>query len=207
MTALVLTAMLFATAPQAATSVGAPDLKSMTCAQLKTEGDRHLAIMMHGPDPEGTKLAEEKLNRDMTNLGRSQGAQGALLGVAQAVGGVLVGAGAAIGVDAANKAATAANMGQRAEIMARADSLHNSNQKAQNTSGDLFMTISAEYRRRGCESPTNIQVTPPKIDGSGTGVSVESMKARALDELSEDLMKEFEEDSKKKQGVYNGQPD
>ena len=204
MTLLGLTALLFATAPQIDAASGSVDLNSMTCEQLKAEGDRHLAIMMYGPDPEGAKRGEEQLSRGMTNLGRSQGAQGALMGVAQVVGGVLGGAGAAIGVDAANKAATAANMAKRAEIMDRANDLHASDAKAQDASGDMFDAIAEEYRQRGCESSADIQAAPPQVEGAGSGATAETPNAGAIDKLTEDLLEDFEEDRRKKQGIYGG---
>lgn len=152
---LVLTAMWLAgaavQAQQApAQEATAPEVKIevMTCAQLKAEGQRQLAIMQYTRSNDlDAELSDEV---DMIRLGERQGKRSIALGALQAAAGL---AGNAVAVGQAGRAADAmmsVDKMDRDAILTRGHLRDKGNERIENQAGAHFQAITEQYRRRGC---------------------------------------------------------
>jgi hypothetical protein len=120
----------------------------MTCAQLKAEGDRQMAIMRGGTYEEA--IDDMVDNIDMQNLGERQGRRSVALGALQAASGL---AGNAAGVARAADIHDTMNKADKVErdaILARGHARQQANEKIENQAGEHFTAITEQYRRRGC---------------------------------------------------------
>ena len=149
MVILVLTALLLAGAQSPTTPPPEVKVEVMTCAQLKAEGQRQLAVMQNARynDLEAD-LSDEA---DMIRLGERQGRRSIALGAMQAVAGL---AGNAAGVAQAGRAAdamTSVDKMDRNAILMRGHLRDKSNERIENRAGEHFQAITEQYRRRGCK--------------------------------------------------------
>lgn len=120
----------------------------MTCAQLKAEGDRQMAIMRGNPGNEA--LDDLTDDMEMQDLGRRQGKRSIALGALQAASGL---AGNAAGVARAGDIHDTMNKADKVErdaILARGHARQQANEKIENQAGEHFVAITEQYRRRGC---------------------------------------------------------
>lgn len=152
-----LMAMLFVGAlPQTApTPTSTPEaqpkeitVEVMTCAQLKAEGNRQMAIMQVATYKE--RIEDMSDDFDMQNLGERQGRRSIAMGVLQAASGL---AGNAAGVARAGDIHDTMNKADKAErdaILARGHARQQANEKIENQAGEHFVAITEQYRRRGC---------------------------------------------------------
>ncbi len=125
-------------------------IEVMTCAQLKAEGQRQLAIMQNARYNDlDADLSDEA---DMIRLGERQGRRGIALGALQAVSGL---AGNAAGVAQAGRAAdmmTSVDKMDRDEILTRGHLRNKASERAENMAGEQFVALTEQYRRRGCRN-------------------------------------------------------
>lgn len=148
-----LTMLLLAGGPPQAQAPTAPAqevrVDVMTCAQLKAEGQRQLAIMQ---DARYNDLDDDLSDEaDMIRLGERQGKRGIALGALQAAAGL---AGNAVAVAQAGRAAdmmTDIDKMDRDVILTRGHLRYKSNERAENRAGEHFEAITEQYRRRGCK--------------------------------------------------------
>lgn len=128
----------------------APEVKIevMTCAQLKAEGQRQLAIMQNGPARDlDADLAD---NAAMMELGQRQAKRSIALGAIQAVAG-MAGNAAAVGqAGRAAEAMTRVDKANRDAILARGHQRNQASERIENQAGAQFEAITEQYRRRGC---------------------------------------------------------
>jgi hypothetical protein len=120
----------------------------MTCAQLKAEGDRQMAIMRGNPGNEALDDLTDEM--EMQDLGRRQGERSIALGALQAASGL---AGNAAGVARAGQIHDTMNQADKAQrdaILARGHARQQANEKIENQAGEHFTAITEQYRRRGC---------------------------------------------------------
>lgn len=128
----------------------APEVKIevMTCAQLKAEGQRQLAIMQHMSFKDlDAELSDDV---DMIRLGERQGKRSIALGALQAAAGLT---GNAVAVGQAGRAAdamTSIDKMDRDAILTRGHLRNKANERIENQAGAHFEAITEQYRRRGC---------------------------------------------------------
>ncbi len=123
-------------------------IEVMTCAQLKAEGERQLAIMKDARYNDfEADLADDA---DMTRLGELQGKRSVALGALQAVTG-LAGNATAVGqVGEIHDKMNKADKVERDAILKRGHARYQANEKVENRAGEHFMALTEQYRRRGC---------------------------------------------------------
>ncbi|MFT3763225.1 MAG: hypothetical protein QM761_11615 [Pseudoxanthomonas sp.] len=123
-------------------------IEVMTCAQLKAEGQRQMAIMQGAAtsDFSGDMLDDA----DMIGLGLRQGRRSVALGAMQAFAGITGGAVAAAKVGQLHDQMSRADLKERNEILDRSQARYDAHQKIENQAGEHFEAITEQYRRRGC---------------------------------------------------------
>lgn len=125
-------------------------IEVMTCAQLKAEGQRQLAIMQNARYNDlDDDLSDEA---DMIRLGERQGRRSIALGAMQAAAGL---AGNAAGVAQAGRAAdmmTSVDKMDRDAILMRGHLRNKASERKENMAGEQFVALTEQYRRRGCRN-------------------------------------------------------
>lgn len=152
MTISILAAMVLASIAPEVKPVAPEEVKIevMTCAQLKAEGNRQLAIMQNGVDPMGTAIEESGDAIAMAKLGQRQGARSVAMGGLQAIAGLAGNAAGVAGIARSHDAMAMADKATRDAILERGHARDKANEKAENLAGDHFVAITEQYQRRGC---------------------------------------------------------
>lgn len=147
-------AVLMATLPSPqAPSTAAPaqqvQVEVMTCAQLKAEGERQLAIMQNARYNDlDADLSDEVA---MIKLGERQGRRSVALGGIQAIAGMTGNSAAVAQAGRANDAMARSDKVERDAILGRAQARNQASEKAENRAGEHFIALTEQYRRRGCK--------------------------------------------------------